>query len=92
MEEEKTRLGSGIQLLQEYFPLLMDGIVCSAFHPLILIGYAFEMDQIEEDLIVDGISYLCFAYQSIGIIQDSFTQVQSPEDLLKQASLEEIRS
>jgi len=68
-KEEISKTGSAQEesgmnlLLQKYLPLLFDGLMGGLYHPLILIGYALELQ--DPLLACDGLAHLCFSYMPL---------------------------
>eukprot|EP01027_Heterolobosea_sp_BB2_P017320 GEZU01024547.1.p1 GENE.GEZU01024547.1~~GEZU01024547.1.p1 ORF type:complete len:336 (-),score=80.84 GEZU01024547.1:226-1233(-) len=62
-DKELASLGYA-RTFEKYLPFLVEGIGCSAFHPLIQIGYALHVrDQGE---VARGLAYLMGSYTSLG--------------------------
>uniref|UniRef100_A0A6B2L8F7 Uncharacterized protein n=1 Tax=Arcella intermedia TaxID=1963864 RepID=A0A6B2L8F7_9EUKA len=54
----------GIDLLIEtYLPQLVDGLIGAALHPLIHVGWGLYFEN--NEMVVDGLAYICFAYVNI---------------------------
>jgi hypothetical protein len=56
------------QTMQEYIPILAPSVSCSAFHPVITLGYGLEIQDL--DNIAEGLAYWCFTYRSHGTLSD----------------------
>jgi len=52
------------EMINEYFPQLMEGLSGAAFHGLIQLGYAIESGI--DKIICSGFAYLAYAYHSLG--------------------------
>jgi len=71
------------EMLNEYFPQLIEGLSGSAFHGLIQLGYAIESGI--DNIICDGIAYLAFAYHSLGKLNNP--SENKPADLQSSSCL-----
>jgi len=68
-KSEVTRLGSLQSVVSEYVPILIEGVVGGAFHPLLTLGYGIEISDLDSgDLVIDGLAYLAFSFKSLGRI------------------------
>mmetsp|Transcript_63990 Transcript_63990/g.73418 ORF Transcript_63990/g.73418 Transcript_63990/m.73418 type:complete len:431 (+) Transcript_63990:126-1418(+) len=64
LEEMKTEGTTAKQLVTKYAPHVMEGLSGRLLHALITLGYALEANH--DDLIIDGLSYMYFAYKPVG--------------------------
>jgi len=63
--------------MKTYLPVLLEGLIGCAFHPLILIGYGLNIKN--DDVSILGMAYLAFGYLSLGKPQAySSTQERDP--------------
>jgi len=71
--------------VKHYFPLLMEGMIGGAFHPLILMGFGIEFDM--ENVVIDSLAFMCFAYNSLGTVNypdfQVVSNVPSPIEIFK---------
>mmetsp|Transcript_63984 Transcript_63984/g.73408 ORF Transcript_63984/g.73408 Transcript_63984/m.73408 type:complete len:427 (-) Transcript_63984:124-1404(-) len=95
-EEIKREGTSAQQLLPKYLPYATEGVVARLVHPIINLAYAIEAQH--DDLIVDGLSYMFFAFQSTGSHKNlDFDELvknldESSEAFVPQSVLELIKS
>lgn len=67
---KKEKYGNdSCKLMNYYLPKLLDGIVASALHPLISLGYALEV--FDEELIIDAMAYMVYSHISLGPLNNS---------------------
>jgi 20S proteasome subunit beta 1 len=75
---EKERLGGVRALIAEYMPVLVEGIIGGAFHPILLVGYGVEIMDLDQGiLIIDGLAYMAFAFKSLGTRKTSVAKIKS---------------
>jgi hypothetical protein len=53
----------------------VEGISGAALHPIIQLGYGFEVDYIPN--VIDGLAYMAFAFNSLGKIDSESTVNQT---------------
>jgi len=83
-QREKNQLGAE-ELLSKYFPQLMDGLITAAFHPLLVLGFAFEFERPNADLVARGLAHLCYAFFSLGTLGENPESQNSPKEILESA-------
>jgi len=77
-KNEVTRLGGLKNVVREFLPVLIEGVMGGAFHPLLTLGYGIEICDLDSgQLVLDGLAYMAYAFKSLGRI-----------DYLKKGTLE----
>jgi len=91
---ERQRLGGSTrELLSLYLPLLMEGVIGGAFHPILMVGYGVEILDFESELVIDGLAYLAYAFKSLGTLPaiNPRTKKLFPKEILKRVFNEHSR-
>lgn len=77
----EIKKGSILECLNTYLPILMRGVSGGAFHPLIRLAYAVEIDSEWE--VSESLASWCMAYQELGNINEAqVTRTLSPMSVL----------
>jgi len=68
--------------LNQYLPLLLEGVAASAFHALLMIGYGLMGNN--DDSVLIGLTFMSFSFLSFGKLEN-YPQTQSvePRDIIQ---------